>query len=64
MAARTAFPAFADETIELHDVISISAGQRGLQLLLTPADYLRATGAKLADLTKDAPAAAIAEVHA
>jgi Cys-tRNA(Pro)/Cys-tRNA(Cys) deacylase len=45
MAARTAFPAFADETIELHDVISVSAGQRGTQLVLAPADYLRATGA-------------------
>jgi Cys-tRNA(Pro)/Cys-tRNA(Cys) deacylase len=61
MAARTAFPAFADETIELHDIISISAGQRGTQLLLTPADYLRATNATLADLTKAAP---LAETHA
>jgi Cys-tRNA(Pro)/Cys-tRNA(Cys) deacylase len=52
MAARTGFPAYADETIELHNVISVSAGQRGLQLLLTPADYLRATNAILADLTK------------
>lgn len=52
MAARKPFPAYADETIELHDIISISAGQRGLQLLLTPADYLRATSAALADLTK------------
>jgi len=48
MGARTGFPAFADETIELFDVISVSAGQRGLQLLLAPADYLRATGATLA----------------
>ena len=53
MAARKPFPAYADETIELHDLISISAGQRGLQLLLAPADYLRATAATLADLTKD-----------
>jgi Cys-tRNA(Pro)/Cys-tRNA(Cys) deacylase len=52
MAARKPFPAYADETIELHDLISISAGQRGLQLLLMPADYLRATAATLADLTK------------
>jgi Cys-tRNA(Pro)/Cys-tRNA(Cys) deacylase len=57
MAARTAFPAYADATIELHDLISVSAGQRGLQLLLTPADYLRATGASLADLTKASPVA-------
>lgn len=52
MGARKPFPAYADETIELHDLISVSAGQRGLQLLLTPADYLRAANATLADLTK------------
>jgi Cys-tRNA(Pro)/Cys-tRNA(Cys) deacylase len=60
MAARTAFPAYADETIELHDVVSVSAGQRGTQLVLAPADYLRATGAIVADLTRSAPAAASA----
>jgi Cys-tRNA(Pro)/Cys-tRNA(Cys) deacylase len=58
MAARTPFPAFADETIELHDVVSVSAGQRGTQIVLAPADYLRATGATLADLTKVAQAEA------
>lgn len=52
LAARKLFPAFADETIELHDIISVSAGQRGLQLILAPADYLRATSATLADLTR------------
>ncbi len=49
--AKKPFPAFADETIELHERISVSAGQRGLQLLLAPADYLRATAARLADLS-------------
>jgi Cys-tRNA(Pro)/Cys-tRNA(Cys) deacylase len=53
MGAKKPFPAYADETIELFDQISISAGLRGLQLLLAPADYLRATNATLADLTKD-----------
>ena len=52
MGARKPFPAFADETIELFDVISVSAGLRGLQVILSPADYLRASAAKLADLTK------------
>lgn len=52
LAAKKPFPAFADETIELHEVISVSAGQRGLQLLLNPADYLRATAAQVADLTQ------------
>ncbi len=49
------FPAFVDETIELFDFISVSAGVRGLQVLLSPGDYLRATGAALADLSKEAP---------
>ena len=53
MGAKKQFPAFADETIELFDQISVSAGQRGLQLLLAPSDYLRAADATLADLTKD-----------
>lgn len=52
LAAKKPFPAFADETIELFDVISVSAGQRGLQIFLAPKDYLRATEATLADLTK------------
>ena len=57
MGAKKPFPAFADETIQLFDQISISAGQRGLQLLLAPSNYLRAAAATLADLTKDAPKA-------
>ena len=52
LAAKKPFRSFADETIELFDIISISAGQRGLQLIMAPADYLRATSAELADLTK------------
>jgi len=52
MAARSAFPAYVDEVVDLYDVISVSAGQRGVQLLLSPTDYLQATGATLADLTK------------
>jgi len=52
MGAKKPFPAFADETIELFDLISVSAGQRGLQVILSPADYLRAANATIADLTK------------
>jgi Cys-tRNA(Pro)/Cys-tRNA(Cys) deacylase len=52
LAAKTPFPAFADETIELFDRISVSAGQRGLQVVLAPGDYLRAAQATVADLTK------------
>jgi len=52
LAAKKPFPAFVDETVELFDVVSVSAGQRGLQLLIAPADYLRATEATVADITK------------
>ncbi len=52
LAAKKAFRSFADETIELFDIISVSAGQRGLQLVLGPADYLRAAKSEIAELTK------------
>ncbi len=52
MGARKAFPAFADETIELFDAIAVSAGVRGVQVLLAPGDYLHAANATLADLTR------------
>jgi Cys-tRNA(Pro)/Cys-tRNA(Cys) deacylase len=47
LGARKDYPVFADETIELFDVISVSAGARGTQILLSPADYLRAVKATL-----------------
>ena len=59
--AKTPFPAFVDETVELFDVVSVSAGQRGTQIVLSPADYLRASEATLADLTKDSQPAARGE---
>jgi Cys-tRNA(Pro)/Cys-tRNA(Cys) deacylase len=53
LAAKKDYPVFADETIELFDVISISAGVRGTQILLAPADYLRATKATLGAIARD-----------
>jgi Cys-tRNA(Pro)/Cys-tRNA(Cys) deacylase len=52
LAAKRDFPVFVDETIELFDVISISAGLRGLQILIAPADYLRSTKGTLAALSQ------------
>jgi Cys-tRNA(Pro)/Cys-tRNA(Cys) deacylase len=37
----------------LFDVVSVSAGTRGVQVVLSPADYLRAAKATVANLTKD-----------
>lgn len=50
--SRKPFPAYVEETIELFDTISVSAGMRGLQILLTPSDYVRAAEARLCDLTR------------
>ena len=52
LGAKKSFPAIADETIQLFDVISVSAGARGVQMLLSPEDYLRAAKAAVADLAK------------
>lgn len=52
LAAKRDFPVYVDETIELFDVVSISAGARGLQILIAPADYLRATKGTIAALAQ------------
>jgi Cys-tRNA(Pro)/Cys-tRNA(Cys) deacylase len=52
MGAKRNYPVYIDETIELFDVISISAGARGTQILLTPADYIRAVQGTLACIAR------------
>jgi len=52
LAAKREYPVYVDETIELFDVVSISAGMRGAQILIAPADYLRATSAKVGPIGK------------
>ena len=52
LGAKKTYPVWVDETLELFDVVSISAGQRGLQIFLAPADYLRATSGRVADITQ------------
>jgi Cys-tRNA(Pro)/Cys-tRNA(Cys) deacylase len=51
LAGKKDYPVYVDETIQLFDLISISAGVRGLQILLAPDDYLKATRATLASLS-------------
>ena len=50
--AKKPFSVFVDETAILFDKISVSAGTQGTQLILAPADYIRATEAQTTDLTK------------
>ncbi len=42
LAGKRDYPVFIDETVDLFDIISISAGIRGTQILLSPGDYVRA----------------------
>jgi Cys-tRNA(Pro)/Cys-tRNA(Cys) deacylase len=53
LACKKPYPVYVDETAELFDEISISAGMRGLQILLAPDDYIRAVGAKVGSIAKD-----------
>ena len=59
MGAKKAYPVFADETLQLWDEVSVSGGQRGLQILIAPEDYVRATGATLAAIARVKPADAV-----
>ncbi len=46
------YPFYLDETAELWDVISVSAGVRGCQMLVAPADLARITAATICAIAK------------
>ena len=48
---KKAFPTWVDETAMLFDEIAVSAGQRGVQLILNPDALCRYTDAAYADVT-------------
>mgnify|MGYP000844439375 FL=1 len=50
---KKAFPVYIDAAAGPLDIISISAGRRGMQVLLAPSDMINVTGATLADLITD-----------
>lgn len=56
LGIRKSYPVFVDETVELFDRISVSAGQRGAQLILAPGDYLRAVEATVGPIARAKPA--------
>jgi len=47
------YPVYADETIQLFDVVSISAGARGTQILIAPDEYLRVTHATVVAIARE-----------
>lgn len=50
LAAKRAFPVVLHESALGFDSICVSAGQRGLQIVLAPKDYVSATRADVADI--------------
>ena len=55
LAARKNYPVWVEEMAQIYDVISVSAGMRGTQLLLSPADYIRAVGGRYAAIATSKP---------
>ena len=52
LACKKDYPVYIDELAEICDVISVSAGMRGLQILLAPEEYIRAVKARIAAIVK------------
>ncbi|MDA0711931.1 MAG: Cys-tRNA(Pro) deacylase [bacterium] len=52
LGSRKPLPVYLDQSARLWDIISISAGQRGIQILLAPADLIMATGAIACEITR------------
>jgi Cys-tRNA(Pro)/Cys-tRNA(Cys) deacylase len=44
------FPTWIDEIALAYERIYVNAGTRGMQMIMTVADLLRAAGARIADL--------------
>lgn len=54
LAMKKRFPTLIDDSAARYPEIHVSAGVRGLQIVLAPADLVRAAGAKTAALTAGA----------
>lgn len=46
------FPTYVSEEIVNYDSVYVSAGVRGMQIVIAPADYLKAADAQCADIIK------------
>jgi Cys-tRNA(Pro)/Cys-tRNA(Cys) deacylase len=51
LGGRKKLPTFLDESARAHETVFVSAGQRGLQIELSPGDLIRLTAAALAGVT-------------
>lgn len=52
LACKKDYPVFADENMYVFEEISVSAGARGTQILISPDDYIKATKATVGSISK------------
>ena len=52
IGTRKPYPVFLDETADLWDLISVSAGVRGCQMVLPPGDLARVAAAERAEIAR------------
>jgi Cys-tRNA(Pro)/Cys-tRNA(Cys) deacylase len=52
IACKKPYPVIADESLRAWPIVSVSAGTRGLQILLAPDDYLRLVNGKTAAIAR------------
>jgi Cys-tRNA(Pro)/Cys-tRNA(Cys) deacylase len=52
LACKKDYPTYVDETMQLFDLVSISAGVRGTQVIISPDDYMKACKGKFAAIGK------------
>lgn len=53
LACKKIYPVFVDELAVVFDVMSVSAGVRGSQILLAPTDYIRAVNGTVGMISQD-----------
>jgi Cys-tRNA(Pro)/Cys-tRNA(Cys) deacylase len=53
LACKKNYPVYLDESAGLYDIISISAGVRGTQILIAPKDYIKAIAATSGAITRE-----------
>ncbi|HEY4759810.1 MAG TPA: Cys-tRNA(Pro) deacylase [Thermoguttaceae bacterium] len=52
LACKKDYPVFVDPSMEKFDIIAVSAGMRGLQILLNPKDYIQAVKATVGTIAR------------
>jgi Cys-tRNA(Pro)/Cys-tRNA(Cys) deacylase len=54
LACKKPYPVYLDDSALTHEVISVSAGVRGVQIFIAPRDYISATGANPCSIARAA----------